>query len=635
MNTTDFAWIFVFFILTAISATSLGYQLISNLQKFFPSDKGRADNIFAIVGESLLIGMGIFGYLFLLAGLAGLFTKRVLLLIILTSFILSIKSIYSIFKYNKLYVNITRKILLKNFLVIGSLLLSVSITISLYLTAMQPPYTTDEMAYHFPEAIQIVNAHKINLAFDGHAFYGNIPKLMEVIYAYAISISGYQFAHTLNLLIFVGFLLVIFGFVKKYYGNRAAIYSVLLILLFDDFTWNATTGYIDAATTAFEISSIFYLFRWFKEKSILNLSISAFFIGISLSMKYSPLPTAFFIFVYLAIYLFTQKKRKFIEKYKPLLVYLSIAGVTAGFWYFKNVILHKNPFYPLYFGHEGYPEDQYKSLIGAIQQFGPKTLRNFICLTKNFWTPLQFPIFFSIYLSPIILFIKKNNPFRYSLFVYFSTYTFYWFFFGTHQTRFLSSALIISSIIMAIVASKINEKIIISLGIIIGILTVLFSKTIMHIPYQETFYNFWIDKFRLSEIQYGIGMISEEKFMHGKFGCQYSVIKYLQNNNLSGSVISNWSVWSSPAIYFYSNKNIFRQFWFDDSKILKDVSKILESENIKYIYINKNDKDFFSKNTEDIFIQYRDSRLPSENYLLRKSKLIFENKECSLYQINL
>ena len=107
-----------------------------------------------------------------------------------------------------LFVNgIKKKIipaLKKDFLTIILILISLVMVASLYLTALQPPYAYDELAYHFPEALQIVDSGRAVLNFGGHYFYGNIPKLMEVLFALGITTSGFPMAHLLNFTFFIG-----------------------------------------------------------------------------------------------------------------------------------------------------------------------------------------------------------------------------------------------------------------------------------------------------------------------------------------------------------------------------------------------------------------------------------------------
>ena len=50
------------------------------------------------------------------------------------------------------------------------------------LAALAPPTQPDELSYHLPQAEVIVHTDRLPLTLGGHYFYGNIPKLIEVLY---------------------------------------------------------------------------------------------------------------------------------------------------------------------------------------------------------------------------------------------------------------------------------------------------------------------------------------------------------------------------------------------------------------------------------------------------------------------
>lgn len=622
MSHIDFLQVLLWFLFIVTSGSLLGLNIVSVIKKF-TKEKGTKKQIPSEeVGAGLLIGIGVIGYLSLFVGVLGLFTKPVLVGLIAISALISIKQAVPLFSS----VLSTFKDLIKeyknNLLPPAAILISLITLGSLYLTAMQPPYASDELHYHLPEVQQIVDNHKIDLSFGGHPFYGNIPKLMEVILAVGKTISSYQLSHALNFAVFLGFLLVVFGFIKKHYGIRAASFAVLLLTFFDDMTWNATTGFIDTATTAFEISALLFILNWSAQKDKLSFYLSAILIGLAVSLKYSPLPTAVFILAIIAV-----------NRVNDLFIYILPAVIVGGFWYIKNIILFKNPFYPLYFGHAGYPEDQYKSLIDAIQEFGPKTPAYFFHLTTRYLTTNGIFIFLSIYIAPIFLFIKKQNKFRISLFLYFLLYTIYWFLIATHQIRFLMTGLVISIIILSVIASKVKEIYFAVTVLLILVVSLFYSKNIAHIDYKSVWSGFWNTKFHLVERQYALGNVSQDQFLTRQFGCQYSAIKYLENNNLKGTVIDNWSVWFAPSVSFYADKNNFQSVTLDLSKPSSQLFQYLKEGDIKYVYFDSKVKASFLKSEDPLVIQSRDAKLPTEIYLLKYSKLVYQNSTCSLFEI--
>jgi hypothetical protein len=624
MSKIEFVRVLLFFILITLSSTLLGLQII-NVIKRFKTSKKKSSELIPVeqIGAGLLIGIGIVAYASLIVGFAGFFKKETLLIIIIGSLLISSKQILPLAKSLISHLKNLVQEYKHNLVALAAIVLCIITLGSLYLTAMQPPYTSDELHYHLPEVKQIVETQKIDLKFGGHPFYGNIPKLMEIVFAIGSTLSSYQLSHALNFMVFLGFIVVVFGFVIKYYGVKTASFSILLLSWFDDLTWNATSGFIDAATTSFEISALLFILDWTVKKSRLSFFISAALIGIAASMKYSPLPTATFILGIIVFDTLRNNQKNISKILKNLIPYILIALLFGGFWYIKNLIILENPFYPLYFGHRGYDEAQFKSLVDAIHEFGPKTFAYFFKSTIHFLTTNGFFVFISIYIFPTILFIRNGNKFKYTLFLYVLTYTLYWFFFATHQIRFLSTALVVSIIILSIITSKIKYRYFVVIAAIVMSIALYYSNFVRHIDFGAVWNGFWNTKFHYVERQYGLGNISEREYLKRQFGCQYSVIKYLEDNNLKGSVIDNWSVWFAPSVSFYATGNTFRSYAapkdLPTNKILNDV----ERQQIKYIYFDSKVKSNYLKSTDSLVIQSKNVKLPYEEYLLKRSEIIY------------
>lgn len=582
----------------------------------------------SIVGIYIMLGFGIITYLSLIAGVLGSFNNSTIAVIYLSAIFISllqIKQIYLDFK--KIFISII-KYTTKNKVATIFNFISLIILSTLYLSSLQPPNASDELHYHLPEVKQIITSNKINLNFDGHYFYGNIPKLMEVSFASVCLFFDYNFTHLVNFLVFISFLLIIFGILAELFSFQAAALAIFFLVTFDDLTWNATTGYIDTATLSFELSSLLILLYilYKKGEQKFKYLIPGLLIGLALACKYSPIPTFLFMIITLVILgaskLF-RKKNNFIIK--NMFYFFLGAALTGSLWYIKNLILYQNPFYPLYMGHVGVDELSYLSLIGAIQQFGPKTLSNFINILSHYKTVNGIFVYLSFFIAPLIFFFKKDKKFIYPLLFYYLLYTYYWFNHATHQIRFLAPAFVISLILLAILISKLPKLITIS------VFTVFFLTLYLNPSYWRSF---WNTKFHLTERQYAFGKISKTDFLVRNFGCQYNVIKFLEDKNLQGTVIDNWSVWHAPSVSFYAQKNKFVTFGFDLNNNMNQLSKTLQGARMNYIYFNQDVKKAHLENKDEQVVLSRKNKVPLESYLLKHSKLIFENDKCFLYEID-
>jgi hypothetical protein len=107
--------------------------------------------------------------------------------------------------------------------VVVALLASAGLFVGRYGAALAPPTAWDELAYHLPEARVLIESHQLPLNLGGHWLYGNLPKLVEVLFAESVAVSDdYALPHLLHLSILAGLLLYAFGTVRTLFGAKAA-----------------------------------------------------------------------------------------------------------------------------------------------------------------------------------------------------------------------------------------------------------------------------------------------------------------------------------------------------------------------------------------------------------------------------
>ncbi|MCX6785221.1 MAG: hypothetical protein NTV81_04880, partial [Candidatus Komeilibacteria bacterium] len=253
-------------------------------------------------------------------------------------------------------------------------------------SALVPPYRTDALAYHLPEAKQIAEQGIFSLGGYG-SFFANMPKLMEILYAGLFTAGSFSLIHLVHYQMFLALLVVIFCFVKKEYDRLGGLLSILGIFTLYELGVNATNAYVDGAMVAFQIVAALFFIWWWKnqEKSILILVGLLF--GLAVSVKY----LAWYAVVLVG--LFWLIKTVLGKKTWPTILtevaYLGIPFIIAsGFWYFKSWFLVGNPFYPFIFSHQGITEEVFKSAYVAVWQFIPQTLTNYLLMPFTlFWDP--------------------------------------------------------------------------------------------------------------------------------------------------------------------------------------------------------------------------------------------------------
>lgn len=620
------------FILLSLTALGLGLTVIDWAGLIARKSPTRW-SLISQTGLAGLIGLGSLGYIWLSLGLLSQFTKINLELATLALAILVSKKLW--WWVNELKSRLKQPWLvnLKSPLVLTLLLAIILILGGMYLAALQPPLASDELHYHFPEAETIANTYQVPKTIGQHYFYGNLPKLMEVIYAGAISMSGYSLAHTLHAAIFTAFIIFIIGFFSHHYRPVTGLTAALLIVLYDELTWNATVGFVDTATVSLEISALLMAINWLVNGSRNSLIISGLLIGLALSVKYSPIFTLVFIVLMIVINELVSKRFNLVNLAKTLLPFGGPAFVFGGYWYLKNLILFGNPSYPLYFGHKGVDELQYQGLIKAIQQFGPRTLTGFFHIPERFLTFNSLTIFFSFYLAPLALTIKKSFRLQLILIIYFTSYASYWYFLATHQQRFLMPAVIAALLSTAIFLTNLKPKMTMAVLTTVVVAAVLLNRA-EHFYQNNSWWYFIHTKLRTAERGYALGRETKSQILNRTFGCQYAVVETLELKKLSGNVIDNWTIWHDPSVPFYTRLNRFGSYTFPvDDPNFKLVDS-LRGEGLGYIYFNVETKKRFLANPDQEVINYRIGRDQAEDYLLARSSLVYENGQCRLYQID-
>lgn len=639
MTTSEIFISLLFFIGSLILTFSLGLFVINTIILSFEySEKKFNINLTTLTGLSILIGLGVFGYLGLVIGLLGQFKKEVIFLFILIIFALTSKQSYIFLKRYIYQIAFFISSLKKDYISLIIITGIIFLVSGLFLISLQPPYANDELSYHIPQAEQIVNSKTVSLNFGGHFFYGNIPKLMEIIFAEGIAIHGYIFSHLLHFSFLIGFLLTTGGILNSYYNKKTALLAILLLLIYYDFTWNATLAYIDAGNVILEISSLLIFVDWLIKKHRISLFICSILIGLSLSIKYSALFTFIFILSVILIILIKNKKTFSYKTIKEFSLSGLLVLLFSGFWYIKNLFLFKNPFYPLYFGHAGIEEMEYLSLIQAIQQFGPRTLEGFFAIPIKFLVFLNIPVFISFYTAPLSILIEKSRNFHSWLFIYYCSYIIYWFFIATHQTRFLMPAIVVGFILTSIVISNILEskKNIIIFFLFLFSIIIIFNTFSSNFNQKITFSEVY--KFYSEKIKYGLGKETKSDFLRNNLGCQYSVLEFLDSGHKNGNIIDNWHIWDVSAD-FYARNNKFLDYKFLPGSSVDSIKDGLQKKDIRYIYFKTTIKNLHLVNSlvdnqDSLNVEYLKDRESSEEYLLKKSQLIYTEEPCELYQIN-
>ena len=589
-------------------------------------------------GVAVLAGIGAASYVGVLLGLAHVFVWPLLLAAGVAAVLLGRKTLRRYFCALKGTVRAERLPVRGGHRDWLSILAASAVALLLladYAAALAPPTSGDELSYHMPQAQLLVHTHHLTLTLGGHYFYGNIPKLVEVLFAEANAVSGgFSLAHELHLLIAGGFLVFLYGTVRDFYRRRTALLAVLFVLLYDDFVQNATSGLVDAAAVSFEIGSLIAFGSWLERRRPEDIARTALLIALAMSVKYTPAPTLAFLAAGFIVALARSK----LSRNSSLRLggaLLGIIGVVGGFWYLKNAIRYGNPFYPLYLGHPGVSAVAYRGLVNDIQQFGPRTLHAFVRVPYHYANVSNILAFLSFYVAPFVLLVGGARKLLATLFAFFILYTAYWFFLATSQTRFLMSAVIVGLILLAVTFSELDALAPRAVMVAAGVASVVVTNPqIIENTHRGTLVSVAEAKLHKEAWRYAIGRESETAYLQPVFGCEASAHEYFKQRHLPGDVIDNWTPWHDAYLTVYDTRTHFR----DPPLPYKNWStlrSVLRRHNLGYLYVRESMKAAFATETDVQQVAYRNLRWAAETTIVHHSHLIWSQDDCRIYRITL
>jgi hypothetical protein len=499
------------------------------------------------------------------------------------------------------------------------------------LAALAPPTQPDELSYHLPQAEVIVHTHRLPLTLGGHYFYGNIPKLIEVLYAEALAVSNdFPLTHLVHFMIVLSFLVFLYGTIHRFFGRNTGLLAVLFVLLYGDFLENATTALIDAAGASFEVGSLLAFVSWLEERHSEDAARSALMVALALSVKYTSAPMLLFLAMALAMALFVSGAR-LQHRARFVAALAATVGVGCGFWYGKNAVRYGNPFYPLYFGHPGVSDVAYRALLDDIQRFGPRTLHDFVRIPQRYAFLPDLSVFLSFYLAPFALFVGRASVIVRLLFAWFALYTTYWFYLATHQTRFLMSAVVTAAILLAITLVHLRAVLPRLTLVAAALAAIIFTNTGDIDPTRANLSDAAKAKLRWGTWAYALGRETKTEYLEPYFGCHITALQYLEQRHLKGNVVDNWTQWHDLDLTIYESGNDFRNFTSTDRGARLRTS--LRNNDIRFLYVRASRKAAFRQETDPQEVAYRDKRLPVETIIVRHARSVWSRDDCQLYRI--
>ena len=444
MELTNITIGIVLFFLWTIAAIGLGRKLITAIK--LPS---------ADFGEELILshtlGLSVIILCTLFIGWMGLNYKSFLLLFLCCTVVFTRKEIIETAR--KIISSRTRlwQIYLEH-KVIG-VLFAILVLLTL-LSCFSCTTEGDSLSYHLYLPNLYARLHQI-VPVPGSEGFSSFPQNMAILWMLGLAFNSDVFSQLMNFSFGLMIVLSIYTFLRSNnYDPNTAVLGTIIFYTIPVVLVITPTAMTDLAIGYFIFVGLIYFLKWTEVKNIRLLIISAILTGVAAGSKYTALPIPVIVFCLI----FFQKGRGN-EKLKLGFLYLSLTLLIASPWYIKNLIIHKNPFFPLFLNIFGLSYFTPQTIKNAEPIFvkPPFGLRHFITMPweitftlprmRTLWNPIFSPLFLS--LLPTI-FIKGKMIWRqYRLLIIFLLFFTPLWFYTSGNSRHGLIIFIIASIILA------------------------------------------------------------------------------------------------------------------------------------------------------------------------------------------
>lgn len=315
---------------------------------------------------------------------------------------------------------------------------AVFVLIATLIHALAPPWDYDGLMYHLKAPQLFLEAGRIYLLPE--IWQANGPLTTEMLFAIGLAFGSDSFAKLIHLTYAVLMMCATFAFGRRCFSNKTAWLALAILLGVPILPIWASWAYTDFAWAIYEFLSVFAIMLWILHHKRRWLIIAGVLSGFALGSKY----LAFGSTTLLCLWILWHSRRHAIT---TILMNLTLFGVCAFIiaapWYLKNIFLAGNPFYPFFFGGQGWDFQRLDMLMGYLRSFGTgKGVLDYLLLPFNIYVhhgkfstlSIEIPglLFLLALLYPFTRQGKiQNNTAVYTIF-YFGVWAV-----GSQQTRFL------------------------------------------------------------------------------------------------------------------------------------------------------------------------------------------------------
>ena len=320
--------IFLLFIFLLVNI-GLGKKILKWLR--FETDSFLETSLF-----SLGIGLAIFTYLLVGFGLAGLFNKWVINLLVLAMFFLSYHEIGDFIQQTKSK--------LKNLVALKPpfietmlfLILFVQIVFNLFGASVLPS-SWDALAVHLARPKEWIRLHRLTtvpyLRFGG----GNLPYNIGILYGMSLLVKDAILAKFISFAFGTLTAMGIYSLGKRYFSRRIGLFSAAIFYTTPIVSDVSTTAGVDLGFTFYAFLAAYALINWIASRRKGWLIISAIMGGLCLGSKLTGFLCVSILSLGILVDSFLFKKRKIYTCNKKLSLIYSSGGSSWLLLVFKGL----------------------------------------------------------------------------------------------------------------------------------------------------------------------------------------------------------------------------------------------------------------------------------------------------------
>ncbi|MFL6276093.1 MAG: ArnT family glycosyltransferase [Blastocatellia bacterium] len=214
----------------------------------------------------------------------------------------------------------------------------------LLLRALTPPHAYDEAIYHLPATKSFIDHGRVYPLVDNAA--GNMPFLMQMIYAIALMARSDTAAKVFSLLVALICALALYAFCARFLSRRTGVVALFAFFGAGMVIEVSVTCRVDVALACMLFMATTALMISLESDGRGWLYASALLAGFALGVKHTAAVWVLLLGVMFLLESFLRRSAAPLTIIKRAALYTAITLLVASPWFIKNQLWFHNPIYP-------------------------------------------------------------------------------------------------------------------------------------------------------------------------------------------------------------------------------------------------------------------------------------------------